>query len=167
MDASVAARAGSTRNPTIPQNHACREILSEILSVCHRVVLTDSISKEWKRHQFSFFQAWLTNMTSREKVVRVDADEHKNPLRDELRAAIGDQAKLAEALKDAPLLEAALAADRIVISVDERARAIMSVVARSNARLKSVIWVNPERDRNVVDWIKQGAKPERRRRLGA
>jgi hypothetical protein len=57
--------------------------------------------------------------------------------------------------KDLHLVEAALVTDRIVISLDETARAELSVPAAAE-----VMWVHPvDKGGHVVYWLNKGAEP--------
>src|SRR5437867_10648595 len=73
VDASVARAAGETEHPV---STACRWFLEEMRKVCHRIVMTDAISQEWKKHRSNFAYRWLSSMTAKRKVVRVDSEEN-------------------------------------------------------------------------------------------
>src|SRR5690606_39247163 len=64
VDASVARSAGSTEHPA---SVASRQFLQEMLAICHRVVMTDEIEQEWKRHRSGFATSWLATMRSKGK----------------------------------------------------------------------------------------------------
>jgi hypothetical protein len=67
-----------------------------------------------------------------------------------------------EILKDAHLIEAALHADWIVASLDERARALFHT-----AELNVVTWVNPVSERTRIQaWLEEGAPPVDEWKLG-
>jgi hypothetical protein len=91
---------------------------------------------------------------------------------DELRGKIGRTAardRDREAmLKDVLLIEAAMETDHTVISLDEAARGLFGKAAQSVGELRSIVWVNPEMvDEHPIPWLENGAKPEKRRRLGS
>jgi hypothetical protein len=65
-------------------------------------------------------------------------------------------------LKDVHLIEAALAADKIVVSLDDQARALFDV-----GELRTILWVNPVRHHpDCLAWLDEGAEPDERWRLG-
>ena len=71
--------------------------------------------------------------------------------------------------KDIHLIEAAIASDQIVASLDEVTRRILKHAASVGqcADIAMVIWVNPERDGDgVVPWLYLGAPAEETLRLG-
>ncbi|MEK6324843.1 MAG: hypothetical protein AABN33_24635 [Acidobacteriota bacterium] len=70
-------------------------------------------------------------------------------------------------LKDAHLIEAAIATDSIVISLDETARRLFVEATKTVDALRDLVWVNPENsDEGSIDWLVKGANVENKRRLG-
>jgi hypothetical protein len=156
IDASVAGAAGNTEHPISKAN---RDFLRQVLSVCHKVVMTPEISLEWKAHQSRFSSLWRTSMTAHKKVVETcgtdDPDLRSGidrcGLREKQRAAIH---------KDIHLVEAALLADRIVISGDGSARHLFCMVSSDVPLLKSVVWVNPAQPpADLQQWLERGGRP--------
>jgi hypothetical protein len=69
---------------------------------------------------------------------------------------------LAVRRKDVPLIEAALRADHIVISLDETAREAFSL-----RELRVITWANPIRDRErMMSWLEAGAPAIEEWKLG-
>ncbi len=69
--------------------------------------------------------------------------------------------------KDFRLIEAALAADKIITSLDEAVRLLFDATATSVAELKRVAWINPDIvEEEYTLWLQGGAKHERKRLLG-
>lgn len=137
-----------------------------VLTVCHRIVMTKAIRKEWKEHQSGFARGWRVSMEARKKVVPIDA-----PVDDALRAAAAATATTEKCqtamLKDMHLIEAALAADRGVIALDETVRALFHTAAGSVGILKTVLWVNPGiAEEAAVAWLENKAKRDKHRMLG-
>ncbi|HNS22944.1 MAG TPA: hypothetical protein PKH24_20765 [Sedimentisphaerales bacterium] len=140
VDASVARSAGETEHPV---SACCRESLLAILNICHRIVLTEAIRQEWHRHASRFTRKWLVSMYAKKKVPpcndaplnRVDnACEVLSP---------GEQEELR---KDLCLIEAACAADGIIITRDD---AIVQIWQKCHSRLglsKPIRWINPVPD---------------------
>ena len=70
-------------------------------------------------------------------------------------------------VKDLRLVEAAIATDRTVISLDNKVRQCFTKVAVDVERLKDIIWVNPAQiAEKPLDWLQNGAEPEIGRSLG-
>jgi len=88
-------------------------------------------------------------------------------LRTRVASAVSDNRKQA-AEKDAHLIEAALATDRLIASQDERARGIFREASRGVRELKPIVWVNPTLPADdPIGWLRNGAPFEARRQLGA
>jgi hypothetical protein len=66
-------------------------------------------------------------------------------------------------LKDAHLLEAALASDRLITSLDDAARALFAGAAGNGVhKIKSIMWMNPGTNRAAVfAWLAAGSKEDR------
>ncbi|HTA67608.1 MAG TPA: hypothetical protein VK776_05000 [Bryobacteraceae bacterium] len=126
VDASVASAAGETLHPT---SFRSREFLGEVLKISHRVVMTVTLAGEWDRHQSLYAARWRAEMRSRKKVV--DIADVQN---DEVRRQVPESRAIR---KDLHLIEAALATDQIVISLDDRAQTELCVEAT-----QEVTWVN-------------------------
>lgn len=70
-------------------------------------------------------------------------------------------------VKNLRLVEAAIATDRTVISLDNKVRQCFTKVAVDVERLKDIIWVNPAQiAEKPLDWLQNGAEPEIGRSLG-
>ncbi len=163
LDTSIVAAAGDTEHPVSTR---CREFLLCILNVCHRIIMTQDLNREWERHQTKFSVEWNTWMTRRGKVKKISKVRN-----DELRAVIYHSAptlKKLEAMEnDILLLEASLASDHIIASLDEKVRKLFNDLAEKHEILRAIVWVNPVKEKETpIEWLKTGAKPEKQRRLG-
>ena len=70
---------------------------------------------------------------------------------------------------DLHLIEAALATDRTVASVDKKVRAFFSGEASACQveELRTIVWVNPELEEETpILWLERGAPAEPERMLG-
>lgn len=162
IDASVAQASGEAGDTA----QRCRRFLEEVRSICHRIVLTPEVEEEWKRHQTRYARRWLRSMVARKKLVSVGGQVDAT-----LQQGVAETARThreEEALrKDLHLIEAALATDQTVVSLDEEARGLFAEAAKSVGQLRNIVWVNPDRlDEEPIEWLGQGAKAERHRRLG-
>jgi len=144
----------------------CRDFLMAVRSVCHRLVMTEEIREEWERHSSGFSRSWRVAMVGLRKEIPRAPDQI--PALDQYldSLAISDEVRLAMR-KDKRLVEAALATDRIVISLDERVRGHFGSGVASVPDLARIIWVNPGVEaEQAIDWLRGGAKLENSRRLG-
>lgn len=158
IDASVAHAAGNT-SAVHHTSISCRDFLRNVLDICHRLVMTDEILKEWKRHMSSNSRRWLKSMYAHKKVIkRLDKPDAK------LRNAISSSN---EKDKDARLIEAAWETDKRIASLDEKARKLFSDLSGSDKRLRKVLWINPAKPEDKsLEWLADGAKLEKSLLLG-
>ena len=163
IDADVARSASESTHPI---SSACRRFLDTMSKFGHHVVMTDSIWKEWRRHISDFSRSWLVHMYRRSLVLWIEVDENET-----LRVCIGaalrwDQREAAN--KDAHLIEAAIATDRLVTSRDEKARKLFRNASVHVRQLRTIVWVNPtQADERPIDWLGNGARAEGHRQLGS
>ena len=163
IDADVARSAGESEHPT---SSACRKFLEAVLNVGHRVVMTDAIREEWRRHMSKYSRKWQTRMWGRRRVVSIEG-ERDEQLRQRIDGVVTRDQK-AIVTKDIHLIEAAVATDRLIASRDEGARRAFGHAAVAVRELRRVVWVNPTCDgEKPIDWLQNGAQAEARRRLGA
>lgn len=164
IDASV-ARASGGAEATYPTSKHCRDFLQAVLKICHQLVLTPDITAEWKRHRSKFAQRWLVSMFARKKVYRL-APESNDDLLTKIQATQESEKSRAALLKDIRLVEAAMAADQTIVSLDETVRQLLTVAAQQVGELHQIIWVNPGHPQeNPINWLKTGAQNEPTRRL--
>jgi hypothetical protein len=70
-------------------------------------------------------------------------------------------------LKDIHLIEAAMAADHIIASLDESARGLFVSMSKKIGEVGNILWVNPGKDGETpVLWLQYKAKREKKRLLG-
>jgi len=165
IDTSVAHASGG-EEAIYPTSKNCRDFLKTVLTVCHQIVMTPDIFDEWKKHQSKFARSWLVSMRARKKVNR-----HGNPVDIKLREKINklsiSEKNRQAMLKDIHLIEAAGVADQTVISLDETVRGLYHSASARIGLFKNIIWVNPDKiDEQSFLWLKNGAKPEKKRLLG-
>jgi hypothetical protein len=162
IDSDVAQSAGTKEDPI---SQSCREVLEAVRDICHKVVLTEDIFAEWKRHRSNFTATWLRSMRARRKQI-VLKDVTNADLRARIDALSLDEQTLDIMKKDVHLVEAALETDHIIISRDETARELFREASEGIGALKRIVWINPtHEDEHVKDWLGKGAKLERSRQF--
>jgi hypothetical protein len=165
IDASVARAAGDVK-ATFDTAVKCRDFLSNVYLICHKVVMSPEIRAEWSKHSSRFTRKWHKNMMARKKVVTIDITITHNLTNkiNKLKLSANDKAAM---LKDVPLLTAALATDKAVISLDDNARRLYRDSVKNIGVYSSINWVNPAVEtEEPIQWLKLGAPLERKRRLG-
>jgi hypothetical protein len=172
IDASV-ARAFGGPQAIHPTSMHCRDFLNNVLNICHRIVMTPEISNEWNKHQSRYALRWRVSMFSKRKLIWLKDLPLNQMLWKELEDFAKTDKQRYEIVKDICLLEAALATDKIVISLDDNtARKYFSQAAQQiqslKDSLKDIVWVNPDRveQEQPIPWLEQGAPYEKNRTLG-
>ena len=164
IDADV-LRASGGEKATDPRAKGCRDFLQEVLSLCHRVVMTPEIGKEWRKHRSDFVREWRFSMEARKKVCRVEPPANE-VLLSKIKETATNKKACEDIRKDFHLLEAALETDRTIISLDETVRQHFTQAAPSVGEIRDTVWVNPERTKErSLPWLRDGAQPEEHRKL--
>ena len=105
-------------------------------------------------------------MFARRKVHYVEIIED-NALRERVIQTSNSADERQELLDDLLLIEAALATDRTVASLDERVRALFRRATDQVGELRAIVWVNPEREEETpLLWLRNGSPAEPERMLG-
>lgn len=165
IDASIAQSSGK-EDATYPRSKHCRDFLLTVLEVCHRVVMTTEILEEWNRHQSSFARGWRVSMVARKKLSRIEVVPDQI-LRDKITRTATKEVDREAILKDLRLIDAAIATDLIIASLDETVRELFRRAATNVGELRNIVWTNPElAEENCISWLAEGARAERKRKLG-
>ena len=167
IDTDVAQASGD-EDATDPRAINCRDFLKEVRSQDHRVVMTRKISDEWKRHRSGFALEWRVSMDARRRIDRIDPPEDKE-LQDKVTNTASDENEIEAIEKDFHLLQAALATDQTIISLDETVRQLFKRASQQIGEIRYIIWVNPDRTavEQPITWLQNGAPPEAHRQLSA
>ena len=122
VNASVARAAGG-KEATASVSINCTEFLETFRDEClHHIVMTPELSAEWDAHQSNFASTWLKSMIAKKRFVHIVPSQNKT-LSDEIEATAISDRDINVLLKDLHLIQAALATDRCIISLDETIRA--------------------------------------------
>lgn len=179
IDASIARSCGGEK-ATHPTSKYCRDFLKAVLRIFHSMVLTDDIKAEWDKHQSSYARKWRLTMTAkrkiiypknvtlqalRQKVEQLKVVEQNSSQSEDIRQT--ESHKLREAIwKDICLLEAAIATDKIIISLDDKMRDYLSTVIGELPEIKEIMWSNPSKEEEqVIQWLEEGANWDYNRQL--
>ena len=166
IDADV-ARASGSETATHPRAEHCRDFLNIVLSLSHRIVMTEKINNEWKNHQSRFARRWRVSMDARKRIDRINPPEDEE-LQAKVTTTTNDADEIEAIRKDFHLLQAALATDQTVISLDETIRGLFKRASQQVGEIRDIIWVNPDRaEEQPIEWLQNGAPSEAYRQLSA
>ena len=162
------ARASGDEEATDPRAIHCRDFLKAVRSQNHRVVMTREISSEWKNHQSHFALEWRASMYARRRIESIDPPAYDELRDDKVTGTTTAADEIENMEKDFHLLQAALATDQTVISLDETIRRLFGRASQQVGGIRGIIWVNPDKaEEQPIAWLQNGAPPESRRCLSA
>lgn len=155
IDACVLRAAGEF---DVPSSLGCRLALDKIYKANHRAAVTPMLLGEWDKHQSNFARRWRIAMESFRRLDSVDATP-MDSLRQRISEGLRKKANQKAALKDVHLVEAALRADRSIVSQDGRARKLFDRVDGEPKMLDGIAWVDPvEHQADAMAWLESGAR---------
>ena len=165
IDADVAQSSGSDTATDIRAVN-CRDFLKAVREQDHKVVMTEKISDEWKRHQSRFARRWRLSMDARKKVERINT-QSRDDIQDKIMNTTDNENEIENMQKDYHLIQAALETDKTIISLDETVRTLFAQVSQHVNEIRHIIWVNPDRteEEQPIAWLKNGAPSEPHRQL--
>lgn len=142
VDSDVLQASGISEKDRSKQ---CREVLEKIMEICHRVIVTKKIRKEWEEHFSSYSYKWYDSMVSRGKIVSVKIGTELPELEKKL-----DTIKIEKGIrniiqKDLFLIEAANSADGIIVTCDDRFKLHFTKLQQALDFNKEIVWINPMR----------------------
>ena len=135
VDASVMRSAGSTDGIAAE----CMAVLTDILNICHKAVLTDDIQSEWNKHQSGEAKKWRARMVAKKKIKFTRPDKLFFEEQVESKVPAEFSKDKAELNKDTHLLAAADAADKILLTCDD---ALLKLCNKYNIH-QNLEWLNP------------------------
>lgn len=166
VNASVARAAGG-EEATVSVSISCTEFLETFRDECsHHVLMTPELSEEWEENQSKFAATWLKSMIARKRFHYIEPPVNQ-ALRDEIEGTVTSENEIGDMQKDFHLLDAALATDQTVVSLDETVRGLFARAAQRAGGIRDIVWVNPERveEEKPLVWLQNGAPLEDHRKL--
>ena len=121
---------------------------------------------EWKEHQSDFASKWLAKMIGARRFGFV-GDVENVVLRERICTTSDKKTDQQAMAKDGLLLEAALATDQRIVSLDESVRNLFRNAAKTIREITTIVWVNPDKEEeNVIAWLENGVPADEKRQLG-
>lgn len=166
IDASVARGAGKETS-TATTAKICQDFLKAVRELRYRIVMTPDIKEEWDKHASSYAVLWRSSMLDRSLLEYLPDVPKNNELNEVCKRLADNDGHYKAMAKDFRLIEAALVADKIIVSPDKKARRSFSRAAQELEAIADIVWVNPnvEEEQSIV-WLENGAEPEKERCLG-
>ena len=156
IDACV-ARASGPPGSTQPTSSRCRDFLVAVRSNSHRMVMSDSIKTEWDKHQSNFARGWRVSMVARKGIEFLKVEENV-PLRSKIQVRSANAEIAAIIIKDLHLVEAAIATDQRIVSIEKRVFDHLRTIGRPIKDLLRLAYANPsDPTHDTVRWVEESA----------
>jgi hypothetical protein len=167
VDASIARSCGDT-TAIYPQPIQCRDFLLAMQKNRHSLIMTKEIKVEWNKHQSNFARKWRLQMVSKKLLKAIPTPEVDPTIWEPIEALAETGEQREEMTKDILLLEAAIATDQRIASLDENtARKYFTKAAKEIVKIQQLVWVNPSKEKeNPIEWLKNDAPADAERTLG-
>jgi hypothetical protein len=165
IDTSIVSSA-SGKVTDAPRPNVCRELLNQVFEICHRVAMTAEIWDDWQAHRSGFAEQWYFRMKRKNKVVWIETQPNIN-LRNKLKQFIENETAYEAVDKDFILIQAAQAADQIILSLDETTRIPLVSVAQNIGEIRILYWLNPETAEDYcIAWLQDGCPANKKYQMG-
>jgi hypothetical protein len=161
FDASIAKACGKS-TAMYPTPMQCRNFLIELQKSHYDVVMTEDVQSEWKEYSSDFTKQWQCAMARKGRLKTIPNPEADLEIRNSIEPmAKTDQERVA-INKDILLLEAALANDKRIVSLDENAIYKYYVANKSSVnKFHQLIWINPINiTENSTEWLQNIMSPD-------
>jgi hypothetical protein len=167
VDASVVRSCGDSK-AIHPLPIQCRDFLLAMQKYEHSVVMTKDIKEEWDKHQSHFALTWLRQMIAKKQFKAIYLPEIDQEIWQPIEALAETDKQREDMTKDILLLEAALATDRRIVSLDENtARKYFTKAAQEIVKLQPLVWINPSKEEEKpIEWLQKNAPAYPERMLG-
>lgn len=165
IDADIAHAAGGEDAAHLTSQR-CRDTLKTVRVAGHNLTMTPEIIREWNDHQSGFARLWRVQMESEDRICSPNVVTDI-ALLNKIEHTAADAGVLRALRKDFHLIEAALATNKTVISLEHRARLHFRNACHAVEEICTVVWVNPNiLEEDCLTWLTNGAEPEEQRQLG-
>ena len=165
VNASIAGAAGG-EDATASVSINCTVFLETFRDECsHHIVMTPELSAEWNAHQSIFAATWLRSMIAKRRFFYVKSSLNQ-ALCNKIENSTTSESDVKAMWKDFHLLEAALATNQSIISLDETVRGCFARAAQRVGEIRNIVWVNPDHsEEEPLVWLQNGAPPDDNRQL--
>ena len=120
--------------------------------------------KEWDDHASRFARRWRVEMILTEKILQdIEGEEYSYLLDGACAVLTTEKDALA---KDFHLIQSALAAGQLIVSIERRFPQIVSLASRTVLELAQLYYANPDVEGDeCIRWIRDGAEKDVKRQI--
>ena len=157
IDADVLRRASRKKHNI--DSLRCMILLNSIYRICHNLVVSGVIDKQYDEHASNYSTGWIAKMKRRDKLFESSNFIDIENIRDEIvYSEIFVKEEISKIDEDIHLIQAALGADGIIVSCDDKIRRKFARAAQEidevGKKIGQIIWVNPVKENiDANQWI--------------
>ncbi|EMP1653193.1 MULTISPECIES: hypothetical protein [Acinetobacter calcoaceticus/baumannii complex] len=143
IDADIMRSAGTSEHPV---SSTSRNLLIKIKDEGLVAVYCPTLMQEWKKHRSNYARQWIVAMVSRKKLALVNVNIEAKLFLESL----ADSKAKDIALKDAHLVDLAIATDKIIFSNDLNAKDAFSKLLDNRDNFNNIYWLSPKIDMDII-----------------
>ncbi|MCU4395755.1 hypothetical protein [Acinetobacter junii] len=143
IDADIIRSAGYSEHPI---SSTSRNLLEEVIKHKGETVYCKTLMAEWRKHKSTYSTRWIASMMSKKKLILIPVKTEAKDFLDSLEESKDKKV----ALKDAHLVDLAIASNKIIFSNDTNAKNAFSKLLDNRSNFKKIYWLSPRDDMNII-----------------
>lgn len=143
IDADIIRSAGYSEHPI---SSTSRNLLDEVIKHKSETVYCKTLMAEWRKHRSTYSAKWIAAMISKKKLVLIPVKTEAKDFLESLEESTDKKV----ALKDAHLVDLAIASNKIIFSNDANAKNAFSKLLDKRSNFKKIYWLSPRKDMNII-----------------
>ncbi|MEG0517140.1 MAG: hypothetical protein RR523_15985 [Cetobacterium sp.] len=143
IDADILRSAGTSEHPI---SSTSRNLLNGIKDGDGVAVYCPTLMQEWKKHRSTFASAWTVAMISRKRLLSTKVNNETKLFLE----ALDDSKNKNVALKDAHLIDLAIATDKIIFSNDLKAKEAFTMLLDNRDSFRNICWLSPKKNMDII-----------------
>jgi predicted nucleic acid-binding protein len=143
IDADIIRSAGHSEHPI---SSTSRNLLDEVIKHKSETVYCKTLMAEWRKHRSTYSTKWIAAMISKKKLVLIPVKTEAKDFLESLEESTDKKV----ALKDAHLVDLAIASNKIIFSNDANAKNAFSKLLDKRSNFKKIYWLSPRKDMNII-----------------
>lgn len=143
IDADIIRSAGYSEHPI---SSTSRNLLDEVIKHKSETVYCKTLMAEWRKHRSTYSTKWIASMISKKKLVLIPVKTEAKDFLESLKESTDKKV----ALKDAHLVDLAIASNKIIFSNDTNAKNAFSKLLDKRSNFQKIYWLSPREDMNII-----------------
>jgi len=145
VDADIARASGTSEHPV---SSGARKVLDNITQTGHSAAMCPILMSEWRRHRSGYATKWLSSMIAKKRIKFVSPGSETKTF---IENSSVDERTKEVSVKDAHLVDSALAESNLIASNDNIARNAFCLISPLLRNIESVIWLHSVNDKDFLE----------------